>query len=41
MALQRIWEWSVAMIEKSEVRAVDRGARKDASGNRREHVTRI
>jgi hypothetical protein len=38
---QGVGERGVTVIEIAEVRAVDRGARKDTGRNRREHVTRI
>ena len=41
VTFQGVWERGVTVIETAEVRAVDRGARKNTSRNGREHVTRM
>jgi hypothetical protein len=40
VAFQRVGQQSMATVEAAEVRAVDWKARKDARGNRRQHVAR-
>jgi hypothetical protein len=40
-ALQWVGQWSMAMIEAAEIRAVDWRAWKDARRDRQQHMTRV
>jgi hypothetical protein len=41
MAFQRVRQWSIAMVEITEIRAIDGGAGNDTGRDWRQHVTRV